>query len=57
MSTAHVELVSAHLYLCNPSQLRAELGESRVLLGLNISMEFRLNLPRLGVEQNSRELN
>lgn len=57
MSTTHVELFSAHLYLCNPSQLCAELRESWVLLRLNVRMKFRLNLPCLGVEQNSGEFN
>lgn len=46
-----------HLYLCDPSQLCAELREGGMFLRLNISMKFRLDLPCGGIQQNSREFN
>lgn len=45
------------IYLRDPSQLRAELRENGVLLRLDVCMEFRLELPCGGVQQDSREFN
>ncbi len=46
-----------HGHLRNPCQLSAELGQNRVLLGLNISVKLGLDLPCRRVQQNSRKLN
>lgn len=49
--------VYLNCHLCNPGQLSAELGQNGVLLGLNIIMKLRLDLPCGCVQQNSRKLN
>ena len=46
-----------HRHLCDPRQLGAELGQGRMLLGLNIRVKLRLHFPRGRVQQNSRKLN
>ena len=49
--------MTIHRNLFNPGQLSAELGQKGTLLGLDISMKLRLDLPCGRVEQNSRKLN
>lgn len=51
-----LQAVDAH-HLCNPGQLSAEVGQSGVLLRLNISVKLWLDLPCGCVQENSRKLN